>query len=147
VKNEYWHSGKPKVYAWPMNKKTPAAAYTNPVVTKVPVEASFDDGDFLPSYSSDGSHADLRANLPLGPLDIGTGGCEVLDCGFSMKIPAGYRCVVSGCVQGLFLTLEDSERVRVKAFNTSEPLTLHHRSIVGKISIEPIYLFNWITKG
>ena len=145
MKNEYW-STKTSAYVSSRLPPSPAIGYSRPEINNVAVSIDFDDEDFVPIYS-EGSCADILANLPSGDLFLPHGGSEVVDCGVSIEIPAGYRMCVSSSTPGVFFTLVESKRLKINAFNAGVEATLCHKQKIGKIWIEPVYFFDWITKG
>ena len=146
MKNEYWSSKGSAAHVSSKLPSSPATGYSRPEINKVAVSIEFDDEDFAPNYS-EGSSADIFANLPSGDLFLTPGASEVVDCGVSLKIPAGYRICVSSSIPGTFFNLIDSKRLKLNVFNAGEKATLRHKQNIGKIWIEPVYFFEWITKG
>jgi hypothetical protein len=146
MKNEYWSTKGSAAHVSSKLPASPASGYSRPEINKVAVSIDFDDEDFVPNYS-EGSSADLLANLPSGDLALPPGGSEVVDCGVSLKIPAGYRICVSSSIPGVFFNLIDSKRLKLNVFNAGEKAILRHKQNIAKIWIEPVYFFEWITKG
>jgi len=143
-KNDYWAS-ESRVKVSSKLPKSPAAGYLAPDIKKVAVQIESDEDDFMPRYSlEDAGRADLVVNIPSGEILFSEGGSDILDCGFSLEIPAGYRLCVSSSVHGFFMELVDSKRIKIKAFNSGEECTLRHKQKVAKMWIEPIYFFEWI---
>lgn len=142
-KSDWSSSG---VFVSPKLPKNPAVGYSTPDLRRVAVEIKAEDDDFLPFYESGANEANLMANIPSGQLKLPKGSCLVIDCGISLDIPSGYKCVVSGR-PGLFLYLLDDKRIKVYATNLDENLILFHKQVIGKIWVEPVYFFEWLTKG
>ena len=142
-----WSSKDSRVFASPTLPKSPATGYSKPDLRKVAVSISSDEPDFIPVYSSGCNEADLFANIPSQNLFFPKGGCQIIDCGFSLSVATGYRICVSSSINNVFLNLVDASRVKVNAINLGEELTLQHKQKIGKIWIEPVYFFEWITKG
>lgn len=147
MRNENWSTSKSKIYVSSRLPPNPASGYSRPDIRKVAVEVECDDDEFIPVYEPGCDHANLLANIPSGSLRIASGGTVVVDCGISIDMPPGYRCRVSGGVPGLFIELTDSKRVKVHVFNAGDEVVLQDRQMIGKISVEPVYIFEWITKG
>ena len=142
-----WSSKDNRVYASPTLPRSPATGYNKPDLKKIAVSISSDEIDFVPSYPAGSNEADLLANIPSGTLLFSKGGCNVVDCGFSLEVPVGYRVRVSSLLDNLFLNLLEASRIKVNAINLGEELILHHKQKIGKIWIEPVYFFEWIMKG
>lgn len=147
MRNENWSTSKSKIYVSSRLPPNPASGYAKPDIRKVAVEVECDDDDFVPAYDPGCDYANLIANIPSGSVRIAGGGTVVVDCGISLDMPAGYRCRVSGSTPGLFLELVDAKRIKVHAFNAGDEVILQDRQIIGKIWVEPVYIFEWITKG
>ena len=142
---DIWSSKKPKVFVSPRLPKSPAEGYEKPEINKVAVRISSDEDDFIPAYT-DFNCADLIANLP-NNLFLSHGSCEIIDCGFSLEIPSGYKVCASSSISNIFLNIVDSNRIKVNVLNLGKELILQHKQKIGKIWIEPVYFFDWITKG
>jgi hypothetical protein len=147
MKNEYWsNENKNKIYVSSKLPPNSAVGYVKPELKKVATKIKADNNEFIPTYSSK-NEADLFINLPSETLLMTTGSSEVIDCGFELEIPNGYKLCVSSQICGLFLNLIDSKRIKVNASNFGKKLILKHKQVIGKIWIEPVYFFDWITKG
>lgn len=147
MRNENWSASKSRAHVSSRLPPNPALGYARPDIRTVAVEIEGDEDYFLPSCEAGSDFAFLFANLPSGDLEMVSGGAIVIDCGLSMKAPQGYRFRISSEVPGLFLELLDANRIKVHAFNAGSNLTLIHKQKIGKISIEPVYFIEWITKG
>lgn len=145
MRNDQWKYDPPLVKVAPKIPASPAKDYFGPSISKVPVVLEVDDKDFAPAACSDGS-ANILANIPDGDLFLPKGGQAVVDCGFSITLPAGFRCVVSGYIPGLMLDLIECKKFKVTVINLGEETTLKDREIIGKVRVEPIYLFEWIMR-
>lgn len=146
-KNDYW-STESRVKVSSKLPRSPATGYLSPDIKKVSVQIESDEDDFMPRYSlEDSGRADLVANIPSGEILFSEGGSDILDCGLSLEVPAGYRLCVSSSVHGFFMELVDSKRIKIKVFNSGGECALRHKQKVAKIWIEPIYFFEWIPKG
>lgn len=144
MRNGEWSSNK--VHVSSKLPKNPALGYFTPDVREVAVEIEADDPDFMPSYGVGSNEAALFVNIPEGQIKLPKGSCVVLDCGVFLDMPPGYKCSVAG-LPGLFISLLDGKRVKVHATNLNDDLILSHKQTIGKIWVEPVYFFEWITKG
>ena len=64
----------------------------DPVTLRVLREPGYDDAVPLPSYETGGAAgADLRANLPEGPVTLEPGARALISTGLRIEIPAGYE--------------------------------------------------------
>lgn len=122
---------------------------------KVPTKIKADDPSYIPVYQTDGSVcADLVANLP-APLALPYRTTEIVDCGFSMELPPGYKAVTcarsSLAKKGLIVTnapgqIDTDYRGRVKVLVTNvgkEIITISHGDRFAQIALEPVYIFKW----
>lgn len=141
-----WTTIDTKAFVSSKLPKSPATDYVRPEIKKIATIISSDHEDFTPVYSEDKNEADLFSNIPKG-LVFSKGAQHVIDCGFSLEVPHGYKICVSSTISGLFLNLIDSNRIRVNVINFGEEVMLQHKQKIGKIWIEPVYFFEWITKG
>jgi hypothetical protein len=69
-----------------------------------------------------------------------------LDCGFTITLPAGYRCRVSSHASSFVLDTVDSKRFKVNLINLGEETILNDRQAIGRLWVEPVYFFEWITR-
>jgi hypothetical protein len=142
VEEDNWASPeKAKVVA--KLPQTPAKGYFNPEIKSVSVELKADEDCFTPVYDKRGHSAKVFANIQDGFLPLPGGSTEKIDCGISLKFPISYKLGVVSEIPGLFLTIDNGERLVLTAFNAGDDLTLSHKQIVGSIFIEPVYLFEW----
>lgn len=147
MRNDGWKSDPPVPKARPLIANPPAKGYSRPEIERVAVAIESDEDCFRPSScASDGSAA-ITANIPSGNLVMPEGASAVIDCGFSLEMPAGYRCRLSSSVPGLVMELVDAKRFKVNAINLGRETILHDRESIGRIWIEPVHFFEWITRG
>lgn len=142
-----WSAKESKACVVPKIAKSQALEYVSPDIRKVAVVVSSDDPDFIPTYHSDKNTADLLANIPDQRLVLSKDSSVIIDCGFALEIPAGYKICVSSSLSGVFLNLIDDKKLKVNIMNFGQKLILQHKQKIGKIWIEPVYFFDWIQKG
>lgn len=142
-----WSIKESKACVVPKIPKSQALEYVSPDIKKVAVIISSDEPEFIPAYSSDKNTADLLANIPDQRLVLSKDSSAVVDCGFSVEIPIGYKICVSSSLSGVFLNLIDDKKLKVNIMNFGQKLILQHKQKIGKIWIEPVYFFDWIQKG
>lgn len=135
----------PPVMAKPVQPRSPAFDYFNPDIRKVAVEVVSDGSDFTPSCEGSSCVSEVFANIPSG-LDLVHNSSCVVDCGFSMKLPAGYKCRVESLNPSLFLSVVDCQRFKLNVFNAGDTVRLKDRQKIAKIWVEPVYLFEWIVR-
>jgi dUTP pyrophosphatase len=153
--NDYWSEKKVKnVNA--IITPTPANNYFKPNLIKINTKIKADEEEFIPKYqTADSVCADLLANLQKEQIEIVSGGCYVIDCGFSMELPRGYKaCIASRsgwASKGLIVNNApgqvDSDyrgRIKICVTNISQnTLTIKNKDRIGQIWIEPVYFFDW----
>lgn len=129
---------------------------------KVLAKIVADDPMFVPKYQTDGSACcDLVANVPMNSnnvrqLTIVHRGTVLVDCGFSMEVPPGYKANImarSGwATKGLIVTngpgqIDSDYRNRIKVIVTNvgaqNPVVIQHGERIAQMSIEPVYMFEW----
>lgn len=144
MKDNNWSSNDPRVFVSSRLPKSPARDYVRPDVNKVAIKIKSDDDFFRPMISTPDGKAEIFANLGgAKEIQVGQGGVVVVDCGFEMSLPAGYRASVSSSVPGLFISLVEAQRIKVSVFNSGDKCVLQDRQVIGKIWIEPVYFFEW----
>lgn len=114
--------------------------YVRPEIKKVATDIRADDPFFFPKCSSSDGTAEVFANIA-EPIELEHGAMSVVDCGFEMVLPAGYRISARGVSDRLFVFLADTKRIKVSIFNAGDKCMLHNNQPVAKIWIEPIYFF------
>jgi len=145
--DERWRPDPPLPKVFPRPPMTSAKEYARPEISKVAVSIETDADEFMPRQCGRDGSATIFANIPSGELVISKGGSSIVDCGFSVEMPAGYRCRVSSLVVGVVLDSVDSKRFKVNVVNLADQTILKDRQAIGKIWVEPIHLFEWITRG
>lgn len=141
MKNCSWSSEDPRVFVSSRLPKSPATDYVSPEVNRVAASIKCEDDFFAPKSSCDDGKAEIFANIDSGGVELGHGSSAVIDCGFEMELPPGYRISVSSSIDSLFLSLADSKRIKVSVFNAGDQYVLQDRQAIGKIWIEPVYFF------
>jgi hypothetical protein len=114
--------------------------YVRPEIRKVAADIHADDEFFLPRCSSSDGRAEVFANVSES-IELEHGAMAMVDCGFEMSLPAGYRISACGISERLFISLADTKRVKVSVFNSGSKCILQNRQPIAKIWIEPVYFF------
>ena len=147
MRDDKWKSDPPIPRAVPKASLTPARNYAQPQILKVAVSLKSDSQEFAPSSCDPSGACEIVANIPSGEIRMEEGSTTVVDCGFSMETPPGYRCSVSSLIQGVILELIDAQRFKVSAINLGQRTILRDKDVIGKVWLEPVHFFEWITKG
>lgn len=149
----YWKEDKNKSN---VNAKLPGCSaknYYNPSINKIISNIKFEDEFFVPKYS-DKSTADVHVCLENESSKYLFTNCPALiDCGFSVSVPSGYKIVFALDAKFLstlivcgsnYIDSNEETRFKINVLNISEKLlTLNNKDKIGKIWIEPVYLFDW----
>ena len=128
------------------------AADVSPIPIRVAWAEGADKTQPLPSYETAGAAgADLRANLPEGPMLLPAGGRALVPTGLQMEIPEGYEVQIrprSGLALKHGITLPNSPgtidsdyrgEVRVILANTgAEPFTVTHGMRIAQMVVAPV---------
>ena len=148
MSKERWKSERknPAVSVRPKLPHSPAKDYFFTDMKQVGVEVVSDEPDFNPLFVDGSSLAEVFFNSPSENLLLTSNSSSIVDCGFSIKIPPGYRCRAESINPSLFITTVDSSRFKLNIFNAGEELRLIHKQKVARIWIEPMYLFELIIK-
>lgn len=146
MRDDGWEIDRTAPKVTPKYPSTPAKNYSRPEISKVSVALEADEQAFVPSPSGKDGSASIYANIPQGDLTISGGGTAVIDCGFTLTLPVGYRCRVSSVVPGILLDTVDSKRFKINATNLGDETNLKDRQVIGRLWIEPIYFFEWVTR-
>jgi dUTPase len=152
MKNNYWKENKKNF----VNSKLPVCSannYYKPNIQKISTEIFSDDDAFVPVYSNS-FEADFYINIYESKISINNLGVATVDCGFSVKIPMGYKMCFSldenWSSKGLFISghgnIEPNEKSRVKInlINFGNMIVMNHGEKLGTTWIEPVYFFEWI---
>lgn len=147
MRDDGWRRESPVPRAKPKSVCTPAKDYARPKVLKVAVELKSDSDEFRPSPCDQEGSSGILANIPDGEMVIPHGGSAVVDCGFGIKMPPGYRCRVKSYKSSLVFEVVDLKRFKVHATNLGEETILRHGDPIGRLWIEPVHFLEWITRG
>ena len=124
----------------------------------VPTDIVADDPMFIPQYKTEhAACADLVANLKEnGKVLIQHRGVVMVDCGFSMAVPEGYKAEIvarSGFAsKGLVVCngpgqIDSDYRGRVKVIlcNVGQvnPITINHGERFAQMYLTPVHKFSW----
>ena len=143
MRDDGWEVKSPFPRVAPKAPSTPARNYSRPHISKVAVALEVDELHFSPESTSGDGSAVAFANIPSGSIVLPHGGTAVVDCGFSMTIPPGYRTRVSSAVSGLVVEVVESKRFKVTVINVGSEAILEDRGAIARLWIEPIYFFEW----
>jgi dUTP pyrophosphatase len=129
---------------------------------KIATNIVVDDPMFLPKYQTLGSACvDLVANLKFDDpnkklIQLPYRCTTVVDCGFSMEIPFGYKATISArsglASKGLTVAnapgqVDSDYRGRVKVILVNvgkEIIVINHGDRIAQMAIEPVYTFDWL---
>ena len=144
--------------------KSPLAEHNLPLLHKVATEIIVDDPMFIPEYcDSNTSVVNLVANPSADAsgaqrVALGHRCTVVIDCGFSMQLPDGYRAVIKSrsnlAERGLIVSdgpgvidVGNNGRVTVTVTNVGkEIIVIEKGDLIAQMWIEPIFLFDWMVK-
>lgn len=130
-----------------------------PIPVPTPIKA--DDPKFIPQYATDGSAAaDLVANVPPDPIGnrvvtIAPNRCEVVDVGFSMALPKGFKAEISlrsGHGKAMLLVpnapglIDEDYRGRVKVLIANvgkHGIEIKDGERFAQMKLEPVWRFDW----
>ena len=143
-------------------QSSPAMEYQEPVLHKVATKIVVDGPEFVPKYQTDlAACCDLVANIEPDAagnkrVSMPHRATVVIDCGFSMELPSGYRALVSArsgwANKGLIVTngpgvIDPDYRGRVMCIVTNvgkQIIVINHLDRIAQMAIEPIYTFSWV---
>jgi hypothetical protein len=140
------HEKNQSVRINPLLPHNHASDYFNPKINQVAVEVTWDDRDFMPSCEGTSCVSEVSANIPSSELFLVHNSSCVIDCGFTINLPAGYKCRAESLNPSLFIQIVECPRFKLNVFNAGEAVRLIDRQKIAKIWIEPIYLFEWIVR-
>ena len=126
-----------------------ARDYYTPEIKKIATQIKADDPKFVPEYK--GSAAILKAK---DGATLPHRCTAAIDCGFSMTLPAGWKVVLNALPQwaakGLVVTnpgVVAEGRMKVYVTNVGKEIILiRPGEEVAQLSVEPLYLFDWISQ-
>lgn len=138
----------------------PAKQLEVPNLFKIKTKIVADDPMFVPKYQTAGSACvDLIANLKeleRGIIQLPYRATVLVDCGFSMELPYGYKATVSArsglAAKGLVVVnapgqIDSDYRGRVKVILGNvgkEIIVINHGDRIAQMAIEPVYTFDWL---
>lgn len=147
MRDDGWSRDAPLPKARPRHAGTPAKEYSRPSIERVSLGLEVDDPSFSPSPSDPNGLSKVFAKIPSGSIVISEGGHAVVDCGFGMGLPAGYRVRATSAVQGLIVEVAGIRGFRLSVCNLGGETILNDGQQIGSIWIEPVCPFDWIQKG
>ncbi len=146
---------------------TPTAkSYTAKQSHRVKTPIVADSPEFIPQYKTKGAACcDLHANLPLDLngqrlLRLMPGHTELVDCGFSIALPAGHEAQIrakSGwAAKGVICTnateeqeggtIDDDYRLRLKVILTNvgkNIIVINHLDRIAQMAVRPCWYFDF----
>lgn len=146
LRDDGWAMDHPKPRASAKIPHSPAKSYNKPDIFKVAVELDADEPAFSPSEAASDGSVRVCANIPSSRLSLPQGGSAIIDCGFSMNLPPGYRSRVSSCHPSLLAELVDSKRFKLSILNLGEDTILIDREPIARLWVEPVYFLEWIER-
>lgn len=148
---------KPKGKATPVKGKSPASQYVAPNVYSVATEITAEDDGFLPVNRANSNVADVFVmvrslnHLNEQSVRLVHRNTEVFDCGFKIKLPAGFRVRADinpewarrGLVLSSAYVEEGGLKLVVINVGHETPLVIPHKANIAHIWAEPAYTFDW----
>lgn len=123
---------------------------------RIPTPIVADSPEFIPEYKTEGAVCcDLKANLPYGPLKIGSMETVKIDCGFSMQIRKGYEAQIrprsgfgakSIIIPNSPASIDDDYRGRLMVLLTnlnSIPVEINHLDRIAQMALKPVWYFDF----
>jgi hypothetical protein len=147
LRSDGWGCESPLPKAIPRSPRTPAKEYSRPEISKVAVALDADDPAFAPERSDRFGMSKVSARIPSGGMSVSEGGVALVDCGFGLSLPAGYRVRATSLVPGLLVEVHEVERFRLRVVNLGGETIMNDGQQIGSIWIEPVCFFDWIQKG
>jgi dUTPase len=151
---------KPKVKVkgkmTPVVNKSLAAEYSVPNILNIATNISVEEDIFVPVYK-DSNMADVRVVVPalnhqgVQAVRLNHRTVQVLDCGFNIKVPEGFRVKAEAkkawANRGLFVShcYVENDRLKLMITNIGQetPLVVSHKESIAQIWLEPIYFFEF----
>lgn len=135
-----WDENSGDAFVRPVSIKSPAQDFFQPSLKRVGVKISSDEPDFVPMCEEGSDHAFVFANIPAN-LILSENASFIMDFGFSIELPPGYRCRAESLLPSIFVSSVDSSRFKLTLFNAGTKVVLKHKQKIAKIWIEPIHMF------
>ena len=139
---------------------SPIKDYIQPKLVNIATKIDADDPEFAPNLSPTPEIL-LKACIPSQPDGtivthaLSFRSQAIVDCGFSMEIPAGYRAVIRGLPnlqsRGGYVIDARTEtvgmhRVKVFAHNLGrEIMVIKHGDPIASMTLEPVFFFDWVS--
>lgn len=146
MRDDGWGREPPLPKARPRQAETPAREYNRPELERISVGLEVYDPSFAPSLSDSNGQCKVRARIPLGSMVVPEGGQALVDCGFGMGIPPGYRVRTASLVPGLLAEVAGLREFSLNLMNLGGETILNDGQIVGLIWIERVCFFDWNLK-
>ena len=148
---------KPRVKATKSREQSPAADYVQPNIFRVSTSVVPDIAEFKPLSQDGGRYCDVFLNTlarSMNQIQLNHRSTEVLDFGCKITLPPGYK--LNGNVHPKYAALglvccsvylDDEKRLKFVVTNSGKqtPIILVEKEPVGRIWIEPVYYFDWIS--
>lgn len=147
MRDDGWGRESPLPRVRPKASRSPATEYTRPRIERVALALRSDSDEFRPAACDSEGRSTFVANIPNGELRMPEMGSAVVDCGFGIEVPMGYRAMASSIVPGVVLEIVESKRFKVSVVNLRGETILRHGEPIGRLWVEPIYFFDWETRG
>jgi len=147
LRSDGWGRESPLPKATPKPPRTPAREYSRPELSKVSIVLKADDEAYAPGPSDRFGMCGVSARIPSGSMRIPEGGSAVVDCGFGVSTPAGYRIRASSLVPGVLVEVHETDRFRLHVVNLGGETILNDGQQMASIWVEPVCFFDWIQRG
>lgn len=126
--------------------------YFEPPFQKVATEITADESQFIPEYNNRGGNSVVLKTK--NSCTMPHRATAQIDCGFSMNLKTGWKATVTilpiWAEKGLIITnsgVLESGRVGFYVTNVGKQIiVLQSEEEVAKMTIEPLYLFEWVVK-
>ena len=159
-------SSKKKGTITPVIPTPTAKSYAEKQTHRVPTSIVADLPEFIPEYKTKGAACcDLKANIVpdingTRILRLMPGHTQLIDCGFSMALPAGHEAQIrakSGwAVKGIIVTnateeqeggtIDEDYRLRIKVILTNagkQIVNVNHMDRVAQMAVRPCWYFDF----
>ena len=121
--------------------RSPVRHYQPPMLHNIATKIVVDDMQFLPKYQDNAAYADLMASHD---IQLAAEGTAIVDCGFYMEIPSGYKVVVRSKTSLHVVEWENSHAFEVTVYNPGpSEQEREWGSVFAQMHLEPVYRFDW----